>query len=179
MSIYPWCGLLLGRNDRFQQQSLRIRATCHIGPVTTNDYQCIWAGCQWTGLGTAGGGWRRWWRWWGLYTPRRQRFNSPVAASKYHITSLQSTKSLTHHVSRDEINLLWEADSDTVCLEADWDRSQAVQYPEWERGTSGDVGVIWFIHQSNPLFFSSRLLICISKVTGVAETLLCMYVFGL
>lgn len=55
VSIYPWWGLLLGRNDHFQQRSLRIRATCHIVPVTTNDYQCIWAGCQCAGLGTAGG----------------------------------------------------------------------------------------------------------------------------
>eukprot|EP00064_Thunnus_orientalis_P009401 superscaffoldBa00001190_g9425 len=47
--------LLLGRNDHFQQQSPRIRETCHIVPVTTNDYQCIWAGCQCAGVGTAGG----------------------------------------------------------------------------------------------------------------------------
>lgn len=33
-----------------------------------------------------------------------------------HITSLQLTKPLTHHVSWDEINLLWGADSDAVCL---------------------------------------------------------------
>lgn len=105
VSIYPWWGLLLGRNDHFQQQSPWIRATCHIIPVTTNDYQCIWAGCQCAGLRTAGGGgvaWRRRWRKsGGLHAPRRQRFSSLVAASKPHIASLPSTKSLTRHVSRD------------------------------------------------------------------------------
>lgn len=122
VSIYPWWGLLLGRNDHFQQQSPRIRATCHIVPVTTNDYQCIWASCQCAGLGTAGGvgggsggdggggG--------GAHAPRRQRFSSHVAALKPHITSPQSTKCLTYHVPKDWINLLWEADSDTACLEA-------------------------------------------------------------
>lgn len=56
VSIYPRWGLRLGRSDHFQQQAPRIRATCHIVPVTTNDYQCIRAECQCAGQGTAGRG---------------------------------------------------------------------------------------------------------------------------
>lgn len=104
VSIYPWWGLLLGRSDHFQQQAPRIRATCHIIPVTTNDYQCIWAERQRAGLGNSRGwreeggvgvGGRRWWRW-GLHAPRRQRFSSHVAALKPHITFPQSTKFHTY-----------------------------------------------------------------------------------
>lgn len=117
VSIYPWWGLLLGRNDHFQQQSLRIRATSHIVPVTTNDYQCIWASCQCAGGGAGDGGG-------GGCTLQGERFSSHVAALKPHITPPQSTKSLICHVPRDWISLLWEAGSDTACLEASWDRSQ-------------------------------------------------------
>lgn len=128
VSIFLWRGLLLGRGDHFQQESLWIRATCRIVPAATNDYQCIRAGLQCRGQR---GAWGWWWRrqqlcgggW--VHAPRRQRVSSLVAALNPHITSLQSTKSLTHHVLWDEINLLWEADA--VCLEAGWGRSQRVQ----------------------------------------------------
>lgn len=170
VSIYPWWGLLLGRNDHFQQQSPRITATCHIVPVTTNDYQCIWASCQRAGLGTAVGGWgldRRWWRW-GLCAPRRQRFSSHVAALKPHITSPQSTKSQTYRVPRDWINLLWEAD---------WYGMSGGQESERVRG-SRDMGVIWFIQQSGPLFLSNLCSLVLPRSEGSLKLYFACIFFG-
>lgn len=81
VSSYPQRGLLPGRSNHFQQQTQGIGATCHTVPVTTNDYQCIQAGCQCAGLGIARGCWGTWWRW-GERAPPTQRFSSVVGAIK-------------------------------------------------------------------------------------------------
>lgn len=119
VSSYPQRGLLPGRSNHFQQQTQGIGATCHTVPVTTNDYQCIQAGCQCAGLGIARGCWGTWWRW-GERAPPTQRFSSVVGAIKPNVTSPRSRQRLRHHVPEDEIDRLQDARSDTlhvdVCL---------------------------------------------------------------
>lgn len=132
-----WCPFIRGRDFCWAEtvtfsnslnRSERHLASFQWQLMTTNVSR------QTASLPTAPGeGWR-----WGPRTPRRQRF-IPTSLSVSHTHThmhTPATKPLTYDAPRDWINLLWEAGSDAVCLEADWYSSQ------WNR-QSVDIGWGW------------------------------------
>lgn len=179
VSIYPWCRLLLGRNDHFQQQSLRIRATCHNGPVTTNDYQCIWAGCQWTGLGTAGGAEEE------IVESGRVGGGCMLQGDRGLTHQWQHQNLISHPFSQQSPLHIMCQEMKSICFE----RLTLILYV-WrlaetgvresniptERGGPAETWGSSDSSNSQTLFSPPPVCsFCITKVTGVAKTLLCIY----